>query len=175
MMPAIGPDCQQKFVVWSRSRRREQGDRDVNKIKDLLRYKPADVWTIESRATVYEALELMAEKNVGALPVVDQGQLVGIFSERDYARKCILMGRHSRDTLVTELMSSPVETIDPFCTIEQCLALMTERHFRHLPVVEEGRVTGIVSIGDIGKWVISEQRTAIHDLEGYITGNGYAH
>jgi CBS domain-containing protein len=147
----------------------------VNKIKDLLRYKSGDVWTISSKATVYEALELMAEKNIGALPVVDEGRLVGIFSERDYARKCILLGRQSRDTLVADLMSSPVETIDCNFTVEQCLALMTERHFRHLPVLEEGQLTGIVTIGDIGKWVISEQRTTIHDLEGYITGNSYAH
>jgi CBS domain-containing protein len=152
-----------------------EGDRDVNKIKDLLRYKAGDVWTISPTATVYEALELMAEKNVGALPVVDEGRLAGIFSERDYARKCILLGRHSKDTPVADLMSSPVETIDSSFTVEQCLALMTERHFRHLPVVEEGQLTGIVTIGDIGKWVISEQRTTIHDLEGYITGNSYAH
>jgi CBS domain-containing protein len=147
----------------------------VNKIRDLLRYKSGEVWTIGPRATVYEALELMAEKNIGALPVVDEGRLVGIFSERDYARKCILMGRHSRETLVQELMSSQVVTIDADYGIEQCLAMMTEGHFRHLPVMEGSRLTGIVSLGDIGKWVISEQRSTIHDLEGYITGNGYAH
>ncbi len=146
----------------------------MNKIKDLLRYKPQGVWTIRPDATVYEALELMAEKNVGALPVVEKGELIGIFSERDYARKCILMGRHSKETLVSELMSSPVVTISSDFTIEQCLGLMTERQFRHLPVIEEGALRGIVSIGDIGKWVISEQRTLIHDLEGYITGSGYA-
>jgi CBS domain-containing protein len=154
---------------------REQGDSAVNKIRDLLRYKPEDVWTISPQATVYDALALMAEKNIGALPVVEEGRLVGIFSERDYARKCVLMGRHSRETLVSELMSSPVVTIDPNFSIEQCLAMMTERKFRHLPVLEEGQVTGIVSIGDIGKWVIAEQGATIHNLEGYITGNGYAH
>jgi CBS domain-containing protein len=147
----------------------------VNKIRDLLRYKSGDVWTISPKATVYEALELMADKNIGALPVVEDGRLVGIFSERDYARKCILMGRHSRETLVSELMSSPVVTINADYTIEQCLSMMTERQFRHLPVVEADQLTGIVSIGDIGKWVISEQRSTIHDLEGYITGNSYAH
>lgn len=146
----------------------------MNKIKDLLRYKRADVWTIRPDATVYEALELMAEKNIGALPVVERDELIGIFSERDYARKCILMGRNSKETTVAELMSSPVVTINPDFTIEQCLALMTDRQFRHLPVVDEGGLCGIVSIGDIGKWVISEQRSMIHDLEGYITGNGYA-
>ena len=147
----------------------------MNKIKDLLRYKSGDVWTVHPRATVYEALELMAEKNIGALPVLDDGRLVGIFSERDYARKCILMGRHSRETLVSELMSSPVVTIDLSYTIQQCLVVMTEGQFRHLPVMEGDRLTGIVSIGDIGKWVISEQNATIHDLEGYITGNNYAH
>ena len=146
----------------------------MNKIRDLLRYKPANVWTIEPDASVYQALEVMAEKNVGALLVLVNDDLIGIFSERDYARKCILMGRHSKETLVSELMSSPVVTIDPDFTIEQCLTLMTERQFRHLPVLEDGRVSGVVSIGDIGKWVISEQRTLINDLEGYITGNGYA-
>jgi CBS domain-containing protein len=149
------------------------GGKAMNKIRDLLRYKPQSVWTIRPGATVYEALELMAEKNVGALPVVENAALIGIFSERDYARKCILMGRHSKETLVSELMSSPVVTIDPDFTIEQCLALMTERQFRHLPVMESENLTGIVSIGDIGKWVIFEQRTMIHDLEGYITGNNY--
>jgi CBS domain-containing protein len=146
----------------------------MNKIKDLLRYKPQSVWTIRPEATVYEALELMAEKNVGALPVVEKGELVGIFSERDYARKCILMGRHSKETLVSDLMSSPVVTINTEFTIEQCLALMTQRQFRHLPVMDAGELCGIVSIGDIGKWVISEQRSMIHDLEGYITGSSYA-
>ena len=146
----------------------------MNTIRDLLRYKPQNVWTIRPDATVYEALERMAEKNIGALPVVEHDQLIGIFSERDYARKCILMGRHSKETLVSELMSSPVVTINGDFTIEQCLGLMTERQFRHVPVVEDGELRGIVSIGDIGKWVISEQRTLIHDLEGYITGSGYA-
>jgi CBS domain-containing protein len=147
----------------------------MNKIRDLLRYKPENVWTIRPDATVYEALELMAEKNIGALPVVENDQLIGIFSERDYARKCILMGRHSKETLVSELMSSPVVTIGPDFTIEQCLALMTERQFRHLPVIEGENLTGIVSIGDIGKWVISEQRSMIRDLEGFITGSNYGH
>lgn len=132
------------------------------------------MWTIGPRASVYQALELLAEKNIGALPVVDEGRLVGVFSERDYARKCILVGRHSTETLVSELMSSPAVTIDPNFSIEQCLVMMTERQFRHLPVIEEERLTGIISIGDIGKWVIAEQSVTISDLEGYITGNGYA-
>lgn len=147
----------------------------MNTVRDLLRYKPAGLWTISPYATVFVALELMAEKNVGALPVLEDGKLIGMFSERDYARKCILMGRHSKETRVLELMSSPVVTVQSDMTIDECLELMTERKLRHLPVLEGGRVTAIISIGDIGKWIISEQRTAIRDLEGFITGNGYAH
>lgn len=147
----------------------------MNKIKDILRYKPADVWTISPDDTVYHALEVMAEKNVGALPVTEAGELIGIFSERDYARKCILMGRHSEDTAVRDLMSSPVVTIDPDFDIDNCLAMMTDRQFRHLPVLTAGRLVGIVSIGDIGKWIISEQRSEIRDLEGYIRGERAPH
>lgn len=138
-------------------------------IKEILRHKP-EVWTIEPDATVYRALELMAEKNVGALPVVQNGQLVGIFSERDYARKCILLGRFSKDTLVSELMSSPVITVTPDVTLYQCMAIMTERRIRHLPVVEGEKLIGIVTIGDVGKAIISDQEVAIRSLEGYITG-----
>ena len=147
----------------------------MNTVRDLLQYKPSDVWTIGLYATVFQALELMAEKNVGALPVLQEGKLVGMFSERDYARKCILMGRHSKETRVLELMSSPVVTVDPSMTVDECLGLMTNRKLRHLPVVEDGRLTGMVTIGDIGKWIISEQQSTIKDLEGFITGNSYAH
>lgn len=138
-------------------------------IKEILRHKP-DVWTIEPDATVYQALELMAEKNVGALPVVQNGKLVGIFSERDYARKCILLGRFSKDTLVSELMSTPVITVTPDMTIYQCMAIMTEKRIRHLPVVDGEKLVGIVTIGDAGKAIISDQEVAIRSLEGYITG-----
>lgn len=138
-------------------------------IKQILKDKP-DIWTIAPDATVYQALELMAEKNVGALPVVRGDALIGIFSERDYARKCILLGRFSKDTLVSELMSSPVFTVQPETTINECLALMTNQKIRHLPVMKAGRLVGIVTIGDIGKALIAEQEAAIHDLEGYITG-----
>lgn len=147
----------------------------MNKIKDILRHKTADVWTIGPDDTVYRALEVMAEKNVGALPVIDAERLIGIFSERDYARKCILTGRHSEETPVRDLMSSPVVTIDPDFSIDECLAMMTDRQFRHLPVVIDGRLVGMVSIGDIGKWIISEQRSEIRDLEGYIRGERAPH
>ncbi len=142
----------------------------MNKIKDILRYKSANVWTIGPDDTVYRALEVMAEKNVGALPVMEGDQLIGIFSERDYARKCILTGRHSDETPVSGLMSSPVVTVDPEFGIDDCLAMMTERQFRHLPVLSEGRLVAIISIGDIGKWIISQQKSEIRDLEGYIRG-----
>jgi CBS domain-containing protein len=147
----------------------------MNKVRDLLRFKPTEVWTIGPYATVYQALELMAQKNIGALPVLESGKLIGMFSERDYARKCILMGRHSKETRVLELMSAPVVTVDPNVTVEGCLELMTMRKLRHLPVVEQNQLLGMVTIGDIGKWIISEQQTAIRDLEGFITGNSYAH
>jgi len=139
-------------------------------VRQLLQRKPPGVWTIGPEATVYEVLALMAEMNIGAVPVIEGDVLIGIFSERDYARKVILMGRSSRETTVGELMSHPVVTVNPDIPIEGCMALMTDRHFRHLPVVEEGRLIGIVSIGDIGKAIIADQRIFIHDLESYITG-----
>ena len=130
----------------------------MSKVKDILRHKSTYVWTIGPDDTVYRALEVMAEKNVGALPVMEGDRLIGIFSERDYARKCILMGRHSDETPVRELMSSPVVTVDSGVGIDDCLAMMTDRQFRHLPVLAEERLIGIVSIGDIVKWIISRQR-----------------
>jgi CBS domain-containing protein len=139
-------------------------------VRQVLQRKPPGVWTVGPQATAYEALALMAEMNIGAVLVIESDALVGIFSERDYARKVILMGRSSRETAVSELMSHPVVTVNPDIPIEACMALMTERHFRHLPVVEEGRLIGIVSIGDIGKAIIADQRVFIHDLESYITG-----
>ncbi len=140
-------------------------------VRDLLAQKRSGaVWSIGPDATVYQALELMAEKNVGALLVMEQGRLVGVFSERDYARKCVLKGRSSRDTRVEELMSSPVIYVQPEQTAEQCLAIMTQRQIYTLPVMEGERVIGVVSIGDVGKAIISAQQEALRDLETYITG-----
>lgn len=139
-------------------------------VKHVLQHKPAGVWSTSPRSTVYAALELLAEKNVGALPVLEEGRLVGIFSERDYARKVILRGRSSKEATVGELMSTPVYTVGPNEPIETCMQLMTERHIRHLPVIEGDRVVGMISIGDVGKAIIADQRVVIRDLESYITG-----
>ena len=120
--------------------------------------------------TVFAALEMMAKFDIGALLVVNEEKLVGILSERDYARKGVLHGHPSKDTLVHVIMTSPVMFVTPDHTVDECLAMMTEHHFRHLPVLKAERVVGLVSIGDLVKWVISGQEKAIQALEGYITG-----
>jgi CBS domain-containing protein len=140
-------------------------------VRELLRNKGYHVYSIGPDATVYEALTLMAEKDVGALLVLDSaGQLVGILSERDYARKIVLKGKTSRETPVREIMTEKVLWVRPDQTIEECMALMTNKHIRHLPVMEEGRLLGVVSIGDVVKDIISEQEFVIAQLENYITG-----
>jgi len=141
-------------------------------VSDLLRVKGNQVWSIGPDATVYDALTLMAEKDVGALLVLDNvGQLVGILSERDYARKIVLKGKTSRETPVREIMTKKVLWVRPDQTIEEIMALMTNKRIRHLPVLEEGRLVGVISIGDVVKAIISEQEFMIEQLENYITGN----
>ena len=136
----------------------------------LLDAKGRDVWTIGPDATVYEALQLLAEKNVGALVVVEDAKVCGIMSERDYARKIILVDRDSRSTLVREIMTSEVRTVTRDETVSECMETMTEHHIRHLPVVEDGQLVGLVSVGDIVKAVMAEQAFLIQQLEQYITG-----
>ena len=139
-------------------------------VQQLLNVKPAATWTIQSTASVYEALELMAQKEVGALPVVDNGKIVGMFSERDYARKVILKGRTSKTTTVGELMASKIFFVRPDATVEQCMALMTDKHVRHLPVLSDRKLIGIISIGDLVKAIITDQAITIQSLQDYITG-----
>ncbi len=142
-------------------------------VKDILRGKGYDVWSITPDATVFDALTKMAHKDVGALTVMEGNQLAGIISERDYPRKVILQGKTSRNTLVREIMSSPVICVKPQQTVEECMALLTGRRIRHLPVIEGDRVIGMVSIGDLVKSIISEQQFIIEQFENYISGAHY--
>jgi CBS domain-containing protein len=139
------------------------------KVREILERKGRDVWSIEPTASVYEAMRRMAEKEVGALLVMEGATLVGIISERDYARKVILQGRSSPTTQVGEIMTSRVAYTGPEQTVEECMALMTEKRIRHLPVMEGGRVIGVISIGDLVKSIIAEQQFIIEQLERYIT------
>lgn len=142
----------------------------ADSIRFILEQKSRDVWSLPPEASVYEAIQIMSEKQVGALLVMRNNHLVGFISERDYARKVILQGRSSRDTFVSEIMSAPVMTVSPAQTIDECMRLMTANRIRHLPVVEHGQVTGIVSIGDLVRWIISSQEETIHQLHSYIAG-----
>ncbi len=141
-------------------------------VKQLLQTKGSNIWSIAPQASVYEALQMMADKNVGALLVIKEGKLVGIFSERDYARKIILKGKFSKDASVGEVMIQDVLYISSGDTLEDCMALMTAKHIRHLPVLENDQLIGIVTLGDVVTKIISEQKFKIQELEKYITG-GY--
>ena len=142
----------------------------VAQVLKATEQKNQDVHTIQWDHTVFEALVRMSEKNVGALPVVKEGAVVGIISERDYARKLILKGLSSVTTRVDEVMSSPVITVDTHKSVDECMNIMTDSHLRHLPVVEEGKLLGLLSIGDLVKEAIAEQADLIKQLEQYIRG-----
>jgi len=139
-------------------------------VKRLLEKKGAAIWSISPHETVFDALAIMAEKNIGALLVVEAGVLIGIVSERDYARKIILKGKASLDTLVWEIMTTKVLYVKAEQTIEHCMALMTDKRIRHLPVISNDKLIGVISIGDVVKEVISEQEFVIDQLVNYITG-----
>ena len=140
------------------------------KVSEILQRKGAKVWTIGPADSVLAALELMAEKRIGALVVAEEEVPIGIFSERDYARKVILRGRESRSSQVREVMTSDPCCIPPERTAEECMALMTEKRIRHLPVVVDGQLAGIISIGDVVKTVLADREYAIQQLESYISG-----
>jgi len=141
-------------------------------VRNILQNKNGKIWTTTPQASVYEAIGLMGEHNIGALVVMEEGKVAGVFSERDYSRKVVLRGRTSRDTLVSEILSRPVITVEPSTGVEICMELMTQHRIRHLPVVElDGSLVGLVSMGDIVNWMLQTQRHLIHQLHGYISGD----
>ena len=139
-------------------------------VSEILHHKGNQAWSISPEATVFEAIELMADKNVGALLVTEGDKLVGIISERDYTRKVALKGKSSKQTAVREILSGHVVHVAPQNTVEECMRLMTDHRIRHLPVLEGERIVGVVSIGDLVNWIISAQTSTIQQLQTYISG-----
>jgi CBS domain-containing protein len=139
------------------------------KVSDILQKKGASIISVTGNTTVLDALKIMSEKNIGALPVIDAGKLVGIFSERDYARKVVLKGKASHDTLINDIMTHAPFTITPEDTIETCMGMMSNKHIRHLPVLKENDVIGMISIGDVVTSIIQSQKETIDHLKNYIS------
>jgi CBS domain-containing protein len=139
-------------------------------ISEILNHKGNQVWSISPNETVFDAIELMAEKNIGALLVIDSNRLVGILTERDYTRKVALKGKSSKQTAVREILTGNPVHVTPDHTIEDCMRLMTEHRVRHLPILEADRILGVVSIGDLVNWIITAQSSTIHQLQTYISG-----
>ena len=142
----------------------------MDSISDIFRQKGREVWSISPDASVYDAIEMMSDKQVGALLVLSEGKLAGVISERDYARKVILKGKSSKQTLVGEIMTAPVISVTSRHSVDDCMTLMTNHRIRHLPIVDGEQVSGVISIGDLVKWIISAQGETIHHLENYIAG-----
>jgi CBS domain-containing protein len=144
--------------------------RVVDPVSFILRKKGTDVWSVPSDATVYDAMQMMADKDVGALLIMDGSEFVGVVSERDYARKVILQGRSSKETPVREIATETLITITPECSVDEAMRLITTNRIRHLPVVHEGKVQGMISIGDLVQWISFAQDQTIEQLEHYIEG-----
>lgn len=140
-------------------------------VYDILHNKLGEIWTTSLSDTVYEAIRKMGEKNIGALVVTENDEVIGVLSERDYSRKVVLQGRTSRDTLVGEIVTRPAITVSSKDGIEKCMQLMIGNRIRHLPVVDNGRLMGLISIGDLVSWVMNSQRHTIEQLQGYISGD----
>ena len=143
----------------------------MRSVQDILNFKGTDVWSVKPDDIIFDAIQLMADKGIGALLVMEEDKLVGIVTERDYARKVVLEGKSSREALIHEVMTTKVLCVSPERTIDECMALMTDKRVRHLPVVDHKQVVGFLSIGDLVKAVISEQKIIIDQLQHYISGS----
>lgn len=141
----------------------------MGKVRNILQSKNEAIFTVPPDITVYRAIELMCQKNIGAIIIEENGKLSGIFTERDYARKVVLKGKSSKATLIRELMTLDPFIVTPENTIEECMGLMNDKRIRHLPVVENGKLLGVISVGDLIRFIMEEQRTIIEHLENYIT------
>lgn len=142
----------------------------IGLIDSILHYKGHTVWSISPDKTVFEAIQLLAEKNIGALPVIENGKVIGIFSERDYTRKIALAGKSSKETRVREIISTDVISVTSDSTVEECMHLMTKHRVRHLPVCQDDKLVGFISIGDLVNWTISAQSAALDQMESYMAG-----